>query len=94
MFNIGFRCAKSPKRKAEYHWVYLDEENKASITVEDEYREGSDWDLDDAEDIDETETVESSDEYISEVFYDEEGRKSVRKKKLVEKKRTRYSAEL
>ena len=35
--NIGFRCAKSPKRRTEYHFVYHDEELHGTLAVEDRF---------------------------------------------------------
>ena len=35
--NVGFRCAKSPKLKDEYTWVYHDEEIHGTLGIEDEF---------------------------------------------------------
>ena len=35
--NVGFRCAKSPKRKTEYHYVSHDESVHGKLEIEDEY---------------------------------------------------------
>ena len=35
--NIGFRCAKSPNKRTEYHWVYHDEEVHGTLAVEDRF---------------------------------------------------------
>jgi len=35
--NVGFRCAKAPKRRTEYHWVYHDEERHGTLAIEDEF---------------------------------------------------------
>lgn len=35
--NVGFRCAKAPKRRTEYHWVYHDEQVHGQLAIEDKY---------------------------------------------------------
>jgi len=35
--NIGFRCAKAPKRRTEYHYVHHDEEIHGALAVEDQF---------------------------------------------------------
>lgn len=35
--NLGFRCAKSPKRRREYHWVHHDEEVHGNLAIEDRF---------------------------------------------------------
>ena len=35
--NIGFRCAKAPKKRTEYHYVYHDEEVQGKLSIEDQY---------------------------------------------------------
>jgi formylglycine-generating enzyme required for sulfatase activity len=35
--NVGFRCAKSPKKRLEYHWTWHDEEEHGRLAVEDEF---------------------------------------------------------
>jgi sulfatase modifying factor 1 len=35
--NVGFRCAKAPKRRTEYHYVYHDEEQHGQLAVEDKF---------------------------------------------------------
>ncbi len=35
--NVGFRCAKAPKRRTEYHYVYHDEETQGRLAVEHEF---------------------------------------------------------
>ena len=35
--NVGFRCAKSPRRRVEHHYVYHDEEVRGSLAIEDQY---------------------------------------------------------
>jgi len=87
--NVGFRCVKSPKRRTEYHWVYHDEEIHGSLSVEDEFGkqhaipergwEDMFW-VEDEDLIDDTEDFDES--------------RPVRKKRKVEKRRTRLSNEL
>lgn len=35
--NVGFRCAKTPKRRTEYHYVYHDEQVQGQLSVEDQF---------------------------------------------------------
>lgn len=35
--NVGFRCAKSPKKRTEYHWTWHDEGEHGKLAVEDEF---------------------------------------------------------
>ena len=35
--NLGFRCAKSPKRRKEYHYVWHDEERHGTLAIEDRF---------------------------------------------------------
>ena len=35
--NVGFRCAKAPKRRTEYHYKYHDEEVHGQLAMEDEF---------------------------------------------------------
>lgn len=35
--NVGFRCAKAPKRRTEYHYVYHDETTQGQLGVEHEF---------------------------------------------------------
>jgi len=35
--NVGFRCAKAPKRRTEHHYVYHDEEVHGELSVEDQF---------------------------------------------------------
>ena len=37
--NVGFRCAKAPKRRTEYHYKYHDEESHGALAIEDEFGE-------------------------------------------------------
>lgn len=88
--NVGFRCVKSPQRRKEYHWVYRDEESHGQLAVEDQYgkkdmipQKGWEDQFEAEEADDEFESVDDSDGYIEK-----------RKKRKVEKPRTRRSNEL
>lgn len=35
--NVGFRCAKSPKRRTEHHWTWHDDEMHGQLAMEDEF---------------------------------------------------------
>mmetsp|Transcript_38579 Transcript_38579/g.44035 ORF Transcript_38579/g.44035 Transcript_38579/m.44035 type:complete len:467 (+) Transcript_38579:260-1660(+) len=35
--NVGFRCAKAPKRRVEHHYVYHDEEVHGQLSIKDQY---------------------------------------------------------
>jgi formylglycine-generating enzyme len=35
--NVGFRCAKSPRKRVEYHWTWHDEDQHGKLAVEDEF---------------------------------------------------------
>ena len=35
--NVGFRCAKAPKRRKEYHWQWHDENEHGQLAVEDQF---------------------------------------------------------
>lgn len=35
--NVGFRCAKAPKRRTEYHWQWHDEEQHGPLVIEDAF---------------------------------------------------------
>ena len=81
--NVGFRCAKSPKRRVEHHWKWHDEEEEGMLAVEDMYGnrrtvKGS-WSGDDDE------LSEADDDILSDSRY---------KKKKVVMKRERLSSEL
>jgi formylglycine-generating enzyme len=89
--NIGFRCAKAPKRRAEYHYVYHDEELHGQLAVEDEFGKQDMLPLQGWEDQhfwDEEETEELDDDAIMNMPQQD------RKKKKVVKKRERFSNEL
>jgi sulfatase modifying factor 1 len=92
--NVGFRCAKSPKRRTEHHWTYHDEELHGQLAVEDEFgrrdmipqRGWEDQFNPDADDDDEEEDESGDDEFVAE--------KTKRKKRKVIKKREVLSTEL
>jgi len=82
--NVGFRCAKSPKRRVEHHWKWHDEEEEGMLAVEDMYGnrrtvKGS-WSGDDDDEL-----SEADDDILSDSRY---------KKKKVVMKRERLSSEL
>lgn len=99
--NIGFRCAKSPKRRTEYHYVYHDEIQHGQLAVEDQFGkrdmipergwEDQFW-------IDEDEEDESplNDEDEFEPYGDgwDQPNNKPRPKRKVVKRRERYSNEL
>ena len=35
--NVGFRCAKAPKKRTEHHYVYHDEALHGTLALEDQY---------------------------------------------------------
>lgn len=35
--NLGFRCAKSPKKRTEYHWAHHDEQVYGRLAIEDQF---------------------------------------------------------
>lgn len=84
--NVGFRCAKVPKRKPEYHYVYHDEEVHGQLGVEDQFGN-----------VDMIPQRGWEDQYY-ESEYDDDNDDDVgipkRRKKKVIKPRERYSNEL
>lgn len=99
--NVGFRCAKSPRRRTEYRYVYEDEEGaRGTLAVEDEFgrrrgketfpgRRGRDDRFVAAEEDDDDD--DEGDDDDDDEFTGEGGR---RKKRKVVKPRTRISNEL
>jgi len=88
--NVGFRCAKAPKRRTEYHWVYHDEETHGQLAIEDEFGKRdvipqSNW---------EDQFTWEDDEDGEENDDDEFERPPKRKKRKVVKVRERRSDEL
>jgi hypothetical protein len=81
--NIGFRCAKSPKRRTEYHYVWHDEELHGTLAVEDRFGRRDQIPLQGWEDQ-------------FEVIHDEDDEEdaSQRQRKKVVKKRERHMTEL
>jgi formylglycine-generating enzyme required for sulfatase activity len=95
--NVGFRCAKSPQRRTEYHYTWHDETEHGPLAIEDEFGRRDmlpqrGWeDLFSVEDDDDEELEDHS------VLYDEDSLPEVkrrRKKKKVVKKVERLSNEL
>ncbi|KAG7343026.1 sulfatase-modifying factor [Nitzschia inconspicua] len=89
--NIGFRCAKAPKRRTEYHYVYHDEELHGQLAVEDQFgrrdtlpiqgwEDQHSWDNEDEEELDDEPMINMQ--------------RQERKKKKVVKKRELFSNEL
>jgi hypothetical protein len=94
--NVGFRCAKSPKRRTEYHWTYHDEE-QVHGTLAIESQDGTQHHVAEQEagqlvDGDEDEFDEADELFGDGDDESETARK--RKKKKVIKPRTRISTEL
>jgi sulfatase modifying factor 1 len=92
--NVGFRCAKSPKRRTEHHWTYHDEQLHGQLAVEDEFGRRDmipqrGWEdqftPDDDDDVDD-EDESGDDQFVAE--------KTKRKKRKVIKKREVLSSEL
>jgi formylglycine-generating enzyme required for sulfatase activity len=79
--NVGFRCAKVPTRKTEFHYVYHDEEIHGQLSVEDEFGK-----------VDHVPQKGWEDRF----YEDEESEDDFpgRKKRKVVQKRERYSNEL
>jgi sulfatase modifying factor 1 len=84
--NVGFRCAKAPKRRTEHHYVYHDEELHGQLAMEDQYGKRDMIPQTGWEDQVLSEEDEDDDEEIME--------EPTRKKKKVIKPRERYSNEL
>mmetsp|Transcript_23710 Transcript_23710/g.25339 ORF Transcript_23710/g.25339 Transcript_23710/m.25339 type:complete len:148 (+) Transcript_23710:765-1208(+) len=88
--NVGFRCAKAPKRRTEYHYVDHDETSNGQLALEDQFGkrdmipqmgwEDRHWNDDEDED-------ELDDDTIMNIGVG-------KKKKRVIKKQERYSNEL
>eukprot|EP00531_Pseudo-nitzschia_arenysensis_P003876 CAMPEP_0116145378 /NCGR_PEP_ID=MMETSP0329-20121206/16557_1 /TAXON_ID=697910 /ORGANISM="Pseudo-nitzschia arenysensis, Strain B593" /LENGTH=485 /DNA_ID=CAMNT_0003640971 /DNA_START=71 /DNA_END=1528 /DNA_ORIENTATION=- len=83
--NVGFRCAKAPKRRVEYHSVDHDEATHGTLAVEDQFGKRDyipqmGW--------------EDQYEYRDDEEYDEMFGENAPKKRRIVKKRERYSNEL
>jgi len=87
--NVGFRCAKAPKRRTEYHYVYHDEELHGQLAVEDQFGKRDTIPQMGWEDqhVWDEEEEELDDDALLKL-------EQTRKKKKVVKKRERYSNEL
>jgi hypothetical protein len=93
--NVGFRCAKAPKRRIEYHHVDHDEASHGHLSVEDQFGKRDaipqmgweDQHYDDDYDDDEEEEEDMDDDAIMNIGVE-------KKKKKVLRKRERYSNEL
>lgn len=86
--NIGFRCAKAPKRRTEYHSVDHNEATHGTLAVEDQFGKRDvlpqmGWEDQNVYDFGDEEDDEDEDPYNNQI-----------KKKRVVKKRERYSNEL
>mmetsp|Transcript_27541 Transcript_27541/g.42400 ORF Transcript_27541/g.42400 Transcript_27541/m.42400 type:complete len:475 (-) Transcript_27541:217-1641(-) len=86
--NVGFRCAKAPKRRTEHHFVYHDELQHGNLAIEDEFGKRDMIPQQGWEDI----VLDDEEEFFDDE--DEEYLEEQRKKKKVIKKRERYSNEL
>ena len=94
--NVGFRCAKAPKRRIEYHHVDHDEASHGHLSVEDQFGkrdaipqmgwEDQHYD-NDYDDDDDDEEEDMDDDAMMNIGVE-------KKKKRVLKKRERYSNEL
>jgi len=87
--NLGFRCVKSPKRRTEYHWVFH-EEKHGVLAVEDEFGKQHAVPQKGWEDMF---WADHDDEGIDDVGDGNESSRK-RKKRKVERRRTRLSNEL
>jgi sulfatase modifying factor 1 len=89
--NVGFRCAKAPKRRTEHHFVYHDELQHGNLAIEDEFGKRDMIPQQGWEDI----ALDDEDDFFEEdEDEDEDSPEERRKKKKVIKKRERYSNEL
>jgi sulfatase modifying factor 1 len=88
--NVGFRCAKSPKRRTEHHWTYHDEELHGTLAVEDEFgkrdmipqRGWEDQFNPDDDDDDEDETADN-DEFVASEKTKPRKRKVIKKREVI-----------
>ena len=77
--NVGFRCAKSPKRRTEHDYVYHDEQVQGSLAIEDQFGK--------------RDSVKQPG-WEDQFRWEDEDPDGPRKKKKVVKQRTRISTEL
>lgn len=92
--NVGFRCAKAPKRRTVYHYVDHDEAVHGQLSIEDEFGKhdlipqmGWEDQFYGNDDDDVSNDKEIDDDEIMKID-------SEKKKRRVVKKRERYSNEL
>lgn len=93
--NVGFRCAKSPKRRVEHHYKWHDEEVHGKLTIEDQYGRRDmipqrGWEDHFRVDDDQ----ENDDEFADEDSLPEVKKQPMAVKKKVVKRRERLSNEL
>ena len=86
--NVGFRCAKAPKRRTEYHYVYHDEQTMGQLAIEDQFGKRDlipqrGWE----------DQIDYQDEDYEDIDEDIDVPKQKKKKKFIYK-RERYSNEL
>ena len=93
--NVGFRCARSPKRRQEYHYTWHDEEEHGQLAIEDQFGRRDmipqrGWE--DFFSVDDEEN-DNADEFADDSLPEVKRRRNAKKKKVV-KKRERLSNEL
>ena len=85
--NVGFRCAKAPKRRTEYHHVHHDEAIHGQLAVEDQFGK--------RDFVPQKGWEDQYEIYLNDEEYEEKfGTEDQPKKRRVVKKRERYSNEL
>lgn len=84
--NVGFRCAKSPSKRTEYHWKWHDEAEEGQLAIEDKFGKRDYVPKRGWEDI-------LDPDVLDEDHYDEELGKVLKRKKVI-KKVERLSTEL
>ena len=89
--NVGFRCAKAPKRRTEHHYVYHDESLHGQLAIEDQFGKRDmipqkGWEDQFVIDDDDDDTAKEEEEGFVQV--------PKRSKKKVIKRRERFSNEL
>lgn len=89
--NVGFRCAKAPKRRTEYHYVYHDEQLHGQLAIEDQFGKRDIIPQKGWEDQYIFHDEEDDEEDDDDELYEDE---PIRKRKKVIKVRERYSNEL
>eukprot|EP00977_Amphora_coffeiformis_P009516 scaffold2193_cov171-Amphora_coffeaeformis.AAC.22 len=91
--NLGFRCAKSPARREEYHYTYHDEETHGTLSIEDQFGRRDMIPQRGWEDYFRVDDEDDDDEFEEDSLPEVQRRRDVKKKKVV-KKRERLSNEL